>query len=216
MFCALPPRSHLCCTHRSPEIVEHIRPRDALCGAGTGPSSESPSSDTMPRLHLPSSLHDRRLSQLSRVPPLASNPYPKDTQIAQDTSADATNAHHLENPGGPRRTTRRARPIGCLEHISAGRKFFVIKLSSHTPLFSFCLGLPLSILRLPQFPCCFSTFPLLIVAAITLAFALSISPLPHELISRIEHLSLLAYITPRLASPNRGRCPHPTQTSGLA
>lgn len=44
----------------------------------------------------------------------------EDSQVTQNTSADATNARQLENPVGPLRTPR-ARPIADLKHVSVGK-----------------------------------------------------------------------------------------------
>ena len=73
-------------------------------------------------------------------------------RIAQDTSADATNARHLENPVGLRRACQHG-PLQRLEHVYVGRDFNSHRtdqaLISMLLCFLFVLDVPLSILHFP-------------------------------------------------------------------
>ena len=87
----------VCTSYSLQSTFDHVTP--SMPRLGPGP----------PHLHL-SLLHprcpanDRRLSQHSQAPPRRTSILTaEDTQIAQDTSADATNTPHIENPVGPRR-----------------------------------------------------------------------------------------------------------------
>jgi len=76
--------------------------------------ASNPSSAALATLHL--NRFPLQLSSLSRRVPILT---------AEDTSADATNAHHLENPVGPRRT-RRAWPLASLDHVDAGKGHYCV------------------------------------------------------------------------------------------
>src|SRR5712691_1674931 len=106
-------------------VAMSIRPRDAsvpprqpsfLSSWASPPSNLSSSTLVATRL-TPIPTHQVP----SRRTPILTT---EDTRIAQNTSADATNAHHLENPVGPRRA-RQVWPLASLEHVYVGRNLTV-------------------------------------------------------------------------------------------